>query len=307
LGFLTMPWLARGARKHCQEFLGGPPEIGVFYLPYYLPMRRALKPKFTVYHPIDDYAVYWPKRAERTLRLEDEMIRCSDLVVCTGLFLRDEFRQKFPERAHRIHHLPNPVPLEYLVAQPLPRTVFRGDGTDVRRPVLGYIGNFEYRLHAPVICALAEAFPWAEIKLRTKKPSPDPFAGYANVQYVEPMSKDDLMKFVRSFDVCLVPQAPNHFNYVASPRKMYEYIASSRPVVTLNTPEAAPLAPYVHNATSVTDFVERVRGLLLQGEPEDYPRRRLALAADLTASPLANRYADLLAEMCAQKGVALRT
>lgn len=297
LGFLTMPWLAREARKHCREFLGGPPEFGVFYSPYYLPMQKALKPKFTVYHPIDDYTVYWPKRAERTLRLEKELISRSDLVVCTGLFLRDEFREKFPDRAHRIHHLPNPVPLEYLVKEPLPRTLFRGDGTDPRKPVLGYVGNFEYRLYAPVICALAEAFPWAEIKLRTKRPTPDPFAAYPNVQYVDPMSKDDLMKFVRSFDVCLVPQAPNHFNYVASPRKMYEYIASSRPIVTLNTPEAAPLAPYIHNASSVEDYVARVRSILLQGEPEDYPQRRLAMATGLTATPLANRYADLLEQV----------
>ena len=294
LGFLTMPWLARGALKHCREFLGRRPEIGVFQSPYYLPMQKALKPRITVYHPIDDYTVYWPKRAKRTLRLEEEMIRRSDLVVCTGLFLRDEFRQKFPDRADRIHHLPNPVPLEYLVAAPLPRTIFRGDGKDARRPILGYVGNFEYRLHAPVICALAEAFPWSEIKLRTKKPNPDPFAAYSNVQYVGPMSKDDLMQFVRSFDVCLVPQAPNHFNYVASPRKMYEYMASSRPVVTLNTPEAAPLAPYIHNALSVEDFVQRVRSILLHGEAEEYSQRRLSFASELTPSRLANRYAELL-------------
>ena len=294
LGWLTMPWLARGALRHCREFLGGRPEIGVFCSPYYLPMQTALKPRITVYHLIDDYTVYWPKRAKRTLRLEEEMIRRSDLVVCTGLFLRDEFRQKFPDRAHRIHHLPNPVPLEYLVAKPLPGTVFRGDGTDARKPILGYVGNFEYRLHAPAISALADAFPWAEIRLRTKKPSPDPFAAYPNVQYVEPMSKNDLMEFVRSFDVCLVPQAPNHFNYAASPRKMYEYLASSRPVVTLNTPEAAPLAPYVHSPASLEDFVQCVGSILLQGEPEDYSRRRLSLAAELTATPLANRYAELL-------------
>ena len=296
LGFLTMPWLARGALQHCREFLGRRPEIGVFYSPYYLPMQRALKPKITVYHPIDDYTVYWPKRAKRTLRLEEEMIRRSDLVVCTGLFLRDEFRQRFPDRANRIHHLPNPVPLEYLVAKPLPFTVFRGDGTDSRKPILGYVGNFEYRLHAPAICALAEAFPWAEIKLRTGKPSPDPFAAYPNIRYVEAMTKDALMEFVRSFDVCLVPQAPNHFNYVASPRKMYEYIASSRPVVTLNTPEAAPLAPYIHNAVSVEDFVQHVRSILLHGEPEDYAPRRLSLASELTPVKLANRYAELLRE-----------
>ena len=75
---------------------------------------------------------------------------------------------------------------------------------------------------------------------------------------------------------------------------MYEYMSSSRPYVTLNTPEAAPLAPYIHNASSVEDFVQRVRSILLHGEPEGYPERRLSLASELTAVPLANRYADLL-------------
>lgn len=297
LGLVTMPLLARGALRHCREFLGERPEIGVFYLPYYLPMQQALKPKFTVYHPIDDYTVYWPKRAHRTLRVESELIRRSDLVICTGLFLRDEFRQKFPDQANRIHHIPNPVPLEYLVTEPLPTTTFRGDGTDSRKPILGYIGNFEYRLSVEAICALAEAFPWAEIKLRTAKPNPDPFARYSNVHYVDRMSKQALMEFVRSFDVCLVPQSPSHFNYVASPRKMYEYLASSRPVVTLHTPEAAPIAPYIHNAGSVGEFVDRVRSILFYGEPEDYSRRRLGMALQLTAPALANRYAGLLEEM----------
>src|ERR1019366_2928768 len=80
LGWLTMPILARGALRHCREFLGRRPDIGVFYNLYYLPMQKAIKPKVTVYHPIDDYAIYWPKRAQRTLRLEEEMFRRSDLV-----------------------------------------------------------------------------------------------------------------------------------------------------------------------------------------------------------------------------------
>src|SRR4051812_18965020 len=59
LGWLTMPILAQGALQHCREFLGARPDIGVFYSPYYLPMLKAIKPKVTVYHPIDDYTMYW--------------------------------------------------------------------------------------------------------------------------------------------------------------------------------------------------------------------------------------------------------
>lgn len=312
LGCLTMPWLARRALKHCYEFLGGRPQIGVFYSPYYLPMQKAIKPKITVYHPIDDYTFYWPKRAKRTLRLEDEMIRRSDLVVCTGKFMVDEFRRRFPHLAGRIHHIQNPVPAGLIVPAPLPPTVFRGDGTAARRPVLGYIGRIADRLYEPVIHALARELPWADIKFapvpdemkqRARQGLANPFANYPNVQILEDMPKKELTNFVRSFDVCLLPQLESYNNNCVSPRKLWEYLASSRPIVTLHLPEAEMLAPYVHNADTPEDFVTRVKSLLRESEPEDYPARRVAMARELTATPLANRYAQLLEEACAQKQI----
>jgi glycosyltransferase involved in cell wall biosynthesis len=312
LGCLTMPILARSALKHCREFLGGNPEIGVFYNPYYLPMQRALKPNVTVYHPIDDYTIYWPKRAQRTLRLEAELIRRSDLIICTGKFMVDEFRQKYPHLAERIHHIPNPVTASLIVPQPLPRTLFRGDGADPRRPVLGYVGKIQDRLNEPVIVALARALPWADIVLapvpgemeqRQRAGLANPFAGLPNVHIRENVPKAELVALVRSFDVCLLPQVRSHNNDCASPRKLFEYFATSRPIVALNTPEAALLEPFVHVARSGDDFIARVKSILTEGEPPDYPARRIRLAWDYTATPLANRYADLLGETCAQKGL----
>ncbi len=303
LGWLTMPVLARGAMRHCREFLDGKPEIGVFHSPWYLPMLKAIKPKVTVYHAIDDYTVYWPKRAKKTLRLQDEMFRRADLIVCTGKFMVDEFRQKYPHAADRIHHIPNPVPAKLIVPSPLPLRLFRGDGTDTRRPVLGYVGRIADRVHEPVIHALANALPWADIKLatvpgemqqRAKDGLGNPFAAYPNVQILEDMPKSELPGFVRSFDVCLLPQIESHFNNCVSPRKLWEYLASSRPIVTLNLPEGSTLEPYVHNAISVENFVAQVKSILLSGEPDDYPKRRHSLAWERTGSELANRYAELL-------------
>ena len=97
----------------------------------------------------------------------------------------------------------------------------------------------------------------------------------------------------------------SHYNNCVSPRKLWEYFASSRPIVTLHLPEAAMLEPCVYVATTSDDFVARVKSILLHGEPEDFPARRVAMAWDYTATPLANRYAELLAESCARKGVPL--
>jgi teichuronic acid biosynthesis glycosyltransferase TuaH len=313
LGWLTMPILARGALGHCREFLGRRPEIGVFYIPWYLPMQKAIKPKVTVYHPIDDYTVYWPKRAQRTLQLEEEMIRRSDLVVATGKFMVDEFRKKYPHMAERIQHIPNPVTERLIVPAPLPRTIFRGDGTDARRPVLGYIGRIQDRLHEGVVQQLARALPWAEIQIvtvpgemeqRAQRGLANPFTEFPNIRIRENMPKAELLETLRSFDVCLLPQVESFYNNCVSPRKLWEYLATSRPIVTLHLPEAEIVSSLVQVATSEEDFNAKVRRILVEGEPADFPARRIAMARDFTATPLANRYADMLAETCARKGVA---
>jgi teichuronic acid biosynthesis glycosyltransferase TuaH len=312
LGWLTMPILAREALRQCREFLGRCPDIGVFYNPYYLPMQRAINPKVTVYHPIDDYTIYWPKRAQRTLRLEAEMFRRSDLVICTGKFMVDEFRQKYPQMADRIHHIPNPVTASLIVPQALLATRFRGDGSDARRPVLGYVGRIQNRLDEGTICALAQALPWADIVLapvpgemeqRKNAGLANPFVGLPNIHIRENVPKAELVELVRSFDICLLPQVESHYNNCVSPRKLWEYFATSRPVIAMHLPEAAILEPLVYVARSSDDFVARVKSILKQGEPEDYPSRRIKLAWDYTATPLANRYADLLAETCRRKGI----
>lgn len=314
LGWLTMPILARGALRQCREFLGGRPEIGVFYNPYYLPMQKALKPKVTVYHTIDDYTSYWPKRAQRTLRVEAELIERCDLVVCTGKFMVDEFREKFPHLEQRIQHIPNPVTEELIVPQAPAATIFRGDGSDARCPVLGYVGRIQDRLHEGVVQRLARALPWAEIHIvtvpgemeqRAQRGLANPFAEYPNIRVRENMPKAELIGTLRSFDVCLLPQVKSHYNNCVSPRKLWEYLATSRPIVTLHLPEAAIVEPLVHVSKSEDDFIAKVKRILLEGERADFPARRIARAHEFTASSLANRYADLLAETCARKGVSL--
>ena len=73
--------------------------------------------------------------------------------------------------------------------------------------MLGYVGRIQHRLNEPVICALAQALPWADIKLapvpgemeqRRKVGLSNPFANYANIHILENMPKAELVDFVRA-------------------------------------------------------------------------------------------------------------
>lgn len=295
-GWLTMPWIARKATRIAKKLLGAMPDTVSFVSPHYIHLQKALKPNITVYHPIDDYATYWPRRAALTKKHESEMMDRSDLIICAGHYLCQELKQLYPKSAALIHHIPNPVPDDCLVSSPLAPT---GNS----RPVLGYIGSLADRVELGAIRALSQAMPECDILLRADRLKDDPFAGCTNVQYHPRVSVDGIPKLIQTFDVCLVPQKDSHFNRCSSPRKLYEYLGSSRPIVALNTPEADSLSRFVYSTSTTADFVDTVQHIVQCGEDEKYPAARLELARARLPSKLADQYAVLLNETRKRKNL----
>lgn len=293
-GFITMPLLARQARGLAAEYLGDKGyRIAVFTSPHYLPLRRSLKPEFSVYHAVDDYTHYWPKRAATTRRRETALIAEADMVICAGAFLATHLAGLNPDRARDIHHIPNPVPIEFLSEEPTTAPYFAGTRP---KPVLGYVGAIQGRLELEAMLRLARALPQADIRVHSAEAAiGSPFSNQANIKLYPPVPRRQVPALIREFDVCLLPQPRSHFISCGSPRKLYEYLGSSRPVVALNTPEAESLGPEIVSTSTTEEFVQAVAALLKYGEKSGSPQVRLNRARELTPSNLAKRYASLLA------------
>lgn len=292
-GFLTMPFLARYARKLSATHLGKEEiDIAAFTSPHYLPLKRALKPEFAIYHAVDDYAEYWPKRVNTTRRREGEMIAEADLVVCAGAFLADFLKGMHPDRAADTYHIPNPVPFEFLASEPTISPYFDGRRS---KPIFGYVGAIDGRLDCAAMLELARSAPLAEIRVHASQDVRDcPLSEASNIVMSPPVPRSEVPALIRDFDVCLLPQSRTHFNLCASPRKLYEYLGSSRPIVALNTPEAESLGPHVISTGSREEFVNAALGLVEHGEEPGGPARRLDMARELTPQALAHRYANIV-------------
>ena len=293
-GWLTMPIIALCAMRKARQLLGSRPDTAVFVSPHYIFLQKALAPAITVYHSIDDYGAYWPSRKTLTCRRENAMIERADLVICAGHYRAEEMRNTHPHKAAAIHHIPNPVPANFICK---PEEAV----THNKRPVIGFIGSIEERVDTAAIVALAKAIPEADIVLRSDKSDANPFGNSPNVRYLERMDRKDLPALIRSFDICIVPQSDTYFNKCSSPRKLYEYLGSSKPIVTMNTPEAAPLAPYVRNADNTSQFIDMIKNILVKGELAGYPEQRLLLAQQRTPAILANKLADLIMDVRRRK------
>lgn len=299
-GWVSMAWISRWAKQVALTSSGPWSGIAAFTSPHYWPLARYLKPTCLVYHSIDDYVAYWPKRRALTERREGKMVTAADLVICAGHYTADYLRTRFPDAAHKVRHIPNPVPLSFLRSQPA--CVWQGAQLAGTKARIGYLGAVNERFDVSAVVELYRSVPEAEIALPEAAAAVPELRALGRIEWLPRQpNRDDVVSLVDRFDICIVPQTKSHFNDCASPRKLWEFLGSSKAIVALNTPEADPLAPVVYSTHSRADFVSQVGRLVRTGEPSDFPGRRLSLARERTPSRLADRYARYLADACAGK------
>ena len=70
----------------------------VMSYPHYLHLHDQLRPDVSVYYNIDDYALYWPRVADRIRELERAMVRTADVTVCVSQLRTQELQASFRMR-----------------------------------------------------------------------------------------------------------------------------------------------------------------------------------------------------------------
>ena len=128
--------------------------------------------------------------------------------------------------------LPNGADLE---------AIRRADGSEVRRrhrrPVVGFVGAFEYFVDLDLVLDLASRLPECTFLLvgggrdHERCRSEVQRRALANVSLPGPVPYADALNHIAAFDVALVPFKAGRVSDAASPLKLFEYVALKKPVV----------------------------------------------------------------------------
>jgi len=90
--------------------------------------------------------------------------------------------------------------------------------------------------------------------------------------------KEELPGYIKAFDVCLNPFRKNQLTDRVSPLKLYEYLASGRPVVSVEMPGVLEFRDVIEIATDYNSFIASVQKALTQ-ENEEKKNHRLDIAS----------------------------
>jgi glycosyltransferase involved in cell wall biosynthesis len=132
---------------------------------------------------------------------------------------------------------------------------------DLPHPTAGYFGVIDERLDYELIRTLAESHPEISVIMvgPTAKVNPDELPAAPNIHWLGQRDYDELPRYVKAFDVCLMPFALNEATEYINPTKTLEYMAAGKPIVSTAVADVVRnFSPIVSVANNHRDFIDQV-------------------------------------------------
>jgi uncharacterized SAM-binding protein YcdF (DUF218 family)/glycosyltransferase involved in cell wall biosynthesis len=201
--------------------------------PLTLDLIRDLDPQLTVYYCIDDFASS-SMGARRIVASEVALFLTADLVFVTS----EKLRQRAAMHSDHVHLFPFGVKFdafdrirEEAAAPPV-------DVAQLRRPVAGYVGGLHQWVDQDLVAAVAARLPEFSIALVGPEQSDlSTLRATPNIVLLGLKPHSELPRYVKAFDVGLVPYRRTDYTANVYPTKLNEYLVMGIPVVATDLPE----------------------------------------------------------------------
>ena len=194
---------------------------------------RGLDPALVVYYCVDDFASS-SAAARRIRSSEDALFREADLVFVTS----EKLRARAQRAARDVHVFPFAVDYARFARVRDGDAARPADLAEVRRPIAGYVGGLHRHVDQELVASAARALPDVEFVLvGPLQTDVDALRRLPNVRLLGARAHDDVPRYVKAFDVGLVPYRLNEYTSHVYPTKLNEYLAMGIPVVATDLAE----------------------------------------------------------------------
>lgn len=179
-------------------------------------------------------------------------------------------------------------------------TTIAGEIQGIPSPVIGYVGAMGEWFDFDLIEKILQRFPDASVVLIGWAPSKQRRRlrqiRAKNLHFLGARHYRDLPRYVKAFDVCIIPFLQSRLTESVNPNKFYEYLAAGKPIVTTALPELEKFGNVFKMAGSHEEFLEHIKA----ASEEDYNQdegREIARQNDWSGK--AARMVDLIRRLCA--------
>ncbi len=245
--------------------------------------------QLAIYHVVDEYAAYRGVTQEQAelLRLQEEkLMGLADLVIVVSPALLEAKR---PSNPH-IYLVPNGVETEAFAQAAIGENSPPADLAAIREPRLVYAGLIGTRLDLSLLITLAEKHAdWAlvligEVDRRDCENELAQLQALPNVHFLGLKSAAAVPAYLMACQVCLLPYRLSRESYHMDPLKLYDGLASGKPIVSTAIPAATPYRDLIRLAFSIDEFEAAIQAALAEQDDDLAARRRAVAAANSWAA-----------------------
>lgn len=263
---------------------------------------RELNPELTIYYCIDDLASS-SLSARKISRSEEQVFRECELVFVTS----EKLRERAARFSNRVYLFPFGVSFRGFEQVRNSSDEIPAELRELPRPVVGYVGGVHRWVDLELLVSVAERMPEASFAL-VGPPQADVsrLARCSNVHLLGARPHEAVPRYVKGFDVGIVPYRLSEYTANVYPTKLNEYLAMGISVVATDLPEIrrfnAKHGEVVAVARDADEFAEAIRKAVGKTSPAETERRievarqnsweaRIARMSDVIEEALASRQA----------------
>jgi glycosyltransferase involved in cell wall biosynthesis len=229
-----------------------------FFDPFFLQfIPDDIEPLKYVYQCMDDMTEV-PYTNRHGVRLENEIIRRADLVLCTSKELTG-IKSAYSDRV-RFH--PNAADFE-LFNKAVQETLKRPDDLPSHKKIIGFTGSVEYRTDTELVKKIAAAHPdkilffVGPVSLQQKEINE--LKAFSNIYFAGAKHISELPAYLQYFDCCVIPYKVNRLTASIYPLKINEYLAAAKPVIaTKFSTDIASFSDCAYIANNHDEFIRFV-------------------------------------------------
>lgn len=265
----------------------------------------SLGERLSFYHCVDDFPAQanLSGRGEMVRTAERQLLDRVDVVAVTSPTLLDR-----APRSGEVHLLPN-VADTHLFAQARGELPCPSELTDIKRPIIGFWGALDrYKVDFDLLSTMADTHPdmtflligptgAVDGTLRAHLPS------RSNLVYLPGKSQQQLPAYASQCAAFMIPYVHNQYTDSVFPLKVYEYLATGKPVISTRLPSIVSLHNVIDFAEGAHDFGAAVRSAISNDSPKKQAER-IALASENSWESRVRSIVEILKGNTKMRGVA---
>jgi glycosyltransferase involved in cell wall biosynthesis len=263
------------------------------HTPMALPIARALNPRGLVYDCTDELS-HLTGTQKQLVQRENALFKVADLVFTGGRSIHNAKRHRHPD----VHCFAPSVDAKHFAGATGEHPLH----ADIPHPRLGYSGVIDERINLDLIDAIATARPEWNVVMTgpVDRIAAASLPRRDNIHWLVPQGYDELPRFLKGWDVGLLPYALNDATRALAPSEPLEYMACGLAAVSTSIRDVVePYGHLIRIADTPEGFIADCE-MIMARTREEKERHARELAAAVAAATSWDDAAHEMAELIAQ-------